>query len=77
MLVKIRNLRRFPDGHPAAQHVTIFNAAENDHMLAINIALGFRPAGSGSGRWPRSASPPGMRPAGRPAERGQIGGPSP
>jgi hypothetical protein len=45
MLVKIRNLRRFPDGHPAAQHVTIFNAAENDHMLAINIALGFRPAG--------------------------------
>jgi hypothetical protein len=47
MLVKIRNLRRLPVGHPAAQYVTIFNAAENDHMLAINIALGFRPAEHG------------------------------
>lgn len=51
MLVKIANLRRL--GHyPAVERVTTFNAAENDHMLAINDALGFRPAGW-DGEWQR------------------------
>ena len=45
MLVKIRNLRRLLADYPAVERVITFNAAENDHMLAINIALGFRPGG--------------------------------
>ncbi|MDP9984511.1 GNAT superfamily N-acetyltransferase [Pseudarthrobacter oxydans] len=54
MLVKIRNLRRLLAGYPAVERVTTFNAAENDHMLAINVALGFRPAGY-DGEWQRTA----------------------
>ena len=50
MLVKIRNLRRLLAEYPAVERVITFNAAENDHMLAINIALGFRPAGC-DGEW--------------------------
>lgn len=50
MLVKIRNLRRLLAEYPAVERVITFNAAENDHMLAINIALGFRPAGW-DGEW--------------------------
>jgi hypothetical protein len=65
MLVKIRNLRRLPHGHPAAQHVTIFNAAENEHLLGINIALGFRPAGY-DGQWQRTVAAVG-KPAGNEA----------
>ena len=38
--------------HPAVERVITFNAAENDHMLAINVALGFRPAGY-DGEWQR------------------------
>ena len=34
------------------ERVITFNAAENDHMLAINVALGFRPAGY-DGEWQR------------------------
>ena len=52
MLVKILNLRRLLAGYPAVERVTTFNAAENDHMLAINVALGFRPAGW-DGEWQR------------------------
>ena len=37
------------------ERVITFNAAENDHMLAINIALGFRPAGY-DGEWQRVAA---------------------
>jgi hypothetical protein len=50
MVVKILNLRRLAAGHPAVERVTTFNAAENDHMLSINVALGFRPAGY-DGEW--------------------------
>jgi GNAT superfamily N-acetyltransferase len=50
MLVKIRNLRRLLAEYPAVERVITFNAAENDHMLAINVALGFRPAGW-DGEW--------------------------
>lgn len=54
MLVKIANLRRLAD-YPRVERVTTFNAAENDHMLAINVALGFRPAGW-DGEWQRSVT---------------------
>ncbi|MDI3211441.1 GNAT family N-acetyltransferase [Arthrobacter sp. AL12] len=63
MLVKIRNLRRLLAEYPAVERVITFNAAENDHMLAINVALGFRPAGY-DGEWQRSVDA-----AGRGAER--------
>ena len=52
MLVKIRNLRRLLADYPAVERVITFNAAENEHMLAINIALGFLPAGW-DGEWQR------------------------
>lgn len=54
MLVKICNLRRLLAEYPAVRRVITFNAAENSHMLAINIALGFRPAGY-DGEWQRTA----------------------
>ena len=53
MLVKIRNLRRLLTEYPAVERVITFNAAENGHMLAINVALGFRPAGY-DGEWQRT-----------------------
>lgn len=52
MLVKVLNLRRLRKDHPEVERVLTFNAAENDHMLAINVALGFRPAGY-DGEWQR------------------------
>ena len=54
MLVKIANLRRLAE-LPRVERVTTFNAAENEHMLAINVALGFRPAGW-DGEWQRSVT---------------------
>jgi hypothetical protein len=53
MLVKILNLRRLLREHPFVERVVTFNAAENEHMLAINEALGFRPAGY-DGEWQRN-----------------------
>ena len=53
MLVKIRNLRRLLAEYPVVERVNTFNAAENDHMLAINVALGFRAAGY-DGEWQRT-----------------------
>ncbi|MGN7199336.1 GNAT family N-acetyltransferase [Arthrobacter sp. SAFR-044] len=50
MLIKLQNLRRVPDRWPAARSVLTWNASENQHMLAINTALGFRPAGY-EGEW--------------------------
>ncbi|MET4093148.1 GNAT family N-acetyltransferase [Arthrobacter sp. UYCu712] len=52
MLVKLLNIRRLRSGYPAVERVVTFNAAENDHMLAINVSLGFRPAGY-DGEWQR------------------------
>lgn len=54
MLVKVLNLRRLEGAHPSVERILTFNAAENDHMLAINVALGFRPAGY-DGEWQRRA----------------------
>jgi len=45
MLVKLANLVRLADAAPERSVVYTWNADENDHMLAINIELGFRRCG--------------------------------
>jgi GNAT superfamily N-acetyltransferase len=45
MLVKAVNLREHARLRPGARRVYTWNNEENPHMLAINVALGFRPAG--------------------------------
>ncbi|WP_146931687.1 GNAT family N-acetyltransferase [Cellulomonas xylanilytica] len=50
MLVKAANLQRLAAERPTVRRVGTWNAEENSYMLAINVALGFRPAG-GSGEW--------------------------
>lgn len=55
MLIKILNLRLLQEAYPAVRRVLTYNAAENDHMLSINIALGFKPAGY-DGEWQRTAA---------------------
>jgi len=50
MLAKAANLRRAREKWPQARSVLTWNASENQHMLAINTALGFRPAGY-EGEW--------------------------
>ncbi|UKA57831.1 GNAT family N-acetyltransferase [Arthrobacter sp. FW306-2-2C-D06B] len=50
MLVKLANLRRVQTEYPAVQRVMTFNAEENEHMLSINVQLGFKPAGY-DGEW--------------------------
>ena len=52
MLIKLANRRAYRRRFPQAVKVLTFNAAENEHMLAINTALGFRPAGA-DGEWYR------------------------
>ncbi|WP_454042681.1 GNAT family N-acetyltransferase [Cellulosimicrobium sp. Marseille-Q8652] len=43
MLVKVAVLDELARSRPAARRVHTWNAQENDHMLAINVALGFAP----------------------------------
>jgi len=50
MLVKTANLQRLAAERPSVRRIGTWNAEENSYMLAINVALGFRPAG-GSGEW--------------------------
>jgi GNAT superfamily N-acetyltransferase len=45
MLVKALNLQELARTRPDVRRVHTWNAEENDHMLGINVALGFRPAG--------------------------------
>ena len=56
MLVKAVQLQELAARRPAARRISTWNAEENRWMLAINIALGFRPAG-GSGVWQRQLGP--------------------
>jgi GNAT superfamily N-acetyltransferase len=42
LLVKVENLRHALEYEPGTRHIDTFNAVENDHMIAINEALGFR-----------------------------------
>jgi hypothetical protein len=42
MLVKIENLRQLLGTCPEVVTVSTYNAAENQHMIAVNEALGFR-----------------------------------
>jgi GNAT superfamily N-acetyltransferase len=44
MRVKINNLRLLADRTHGARRIVTGNAGENDAMLSINRALGFRPA---------------------------------
>lgn len=50
MLIKLANLAAYRERFPNARKVVTFNAEENRQMLAINEALGFRPAGY-DGEW--------------------------
>ena len=50
MLVKAANLQRLAAERPAVRRIGTWNAEENSYMLAINVTLGFRPAG-GAGEW--------------------------
>jgi GNAT superfamily N-acetyltransferase len=43
MRLKLANLVALADEDPARERVYTWNADENEHMLAINVALGFRP----------------------------------
>lgn len=45
MLIKAANLQRLAQILPQVQKVITWNAAQNDHMLAINVNLGFVPVG--------------------------------
>jgi GNAT superfamily N-acetyltransferase len=53
MWIKLANLAQYRAKYPGARKVVTFNAEENAHMLAINEAIGFRPAGH-DGEWYRS-----------------------
>jgi hypothetical protein len=50
ILVKLANLRRLQKEYPEVERVMTFNAEENEHMLSINVQLGFKPAGY-DGEW--------------------------
>jgi len=52
MLVKGINLEAYTAWRPGGRRLHTWNAQENEHMLAINVALGFRPTGIAAG-WQR------------------------
>ncbi|MDM7829942.1 GNAT family N-acetyltransferase [Cellulomonas edaphi] len=52
MLLKAANLQRLAVEMPTVRRIGTWNAEENAPMLAINVELGFRPAG-GAGEWQR------------------------
>lgn len=56
LAVKVRNVRAVEAAFPDARRIHTWNAEENAHMLGINVALGFRPAGI-SGLWQKHLVP--------------------
>jgi GNAT superfamily N-acetyltransferase len=56
LLLKIANLLQLAEELPQATLVVTTNAAENQHMLAINERLGFRPVGY-TGAWKKVIVP--------------------
>lgn len=50
LLVKVANLLVLAEQKPEVQRIYTWNAAENDYILAVNVALGFEPAGY-TGEW--------------------------
>jgi GNAT superfamily N-acetyltransferase len=46
MIVKLENLRHAREHRPGLTAIDTFNASSNAHMLAINVAMGFRPVDS-------------------------------
>jgi len=58
MLLKAANLQQLAASTPEARYVVTWNAGENDHMLAINTALGFR-LQSLEGAWKFTIAPQG------------------
>ena len=56
MLLKAANLAFLQNERPGHPAVTTFNAAENEHMLAVNDALGFEPV-VWVGAWKRATQP--------------------
>ncbi|MFC8922456.1 GNAT family N-acetyltransferase [Cellulosimicrobium sp. NPDC057127] len=57
MLVKVAVVDELARSRPAARRVHTWNAQENAHMLAINVALGFAPA-SVDAEWQLRLDPP-------------------
>lgn len=55
MLVKTVNLPALLAQHPEIRRIHTWNAEENQHMLAINVALGFEPTGV-VGLWQKKLS---------------------
>ncbi|EMY33390.1 acetyltransferase (GNAT) family protein [Arthrobacter crystallopoietes BAB-32] len=60
MLIKAANLVRASELWPAARRLMTWNASENEHMLAINVRLGFRPVGYEAAWQKRLAGLPGQ-----------------
>jgi len=52
MLVKLANLALLADSAPERTDIYTWNADENEHMLAINLAMGFELRGLGAA-WQR------------------------
>lgn len=57
LLLKAANLQRLRKQYPGVERVYTWNAEENRHMLRINEALGFRPAGW-AGQWQKRLAGP-------------------
>ena len=71
MLVKATMLERLAEVRPGARRVHTWNAEENAYMLAINVALGFRPTGVG-GLWQKHVAAPGAEAAGRQLSASEV-----
>jgi GNAT superfamily N-acetyltransferase len=55
MLVKAENIRRLAELEPRATRILTWNADENEHMLAVNDAFGFRLHGL-VGNWQKTVA---------------------